>query len=68
MATRLAHADRAVTTRQVWDVTEPKPIPRGAVVSVEDYEPCADLYVVDYEGRVYMAEPEELKAWRVSTR
>ena len=41
----------AFAVRPVYDITEAKPIPRGARVRVEDFDGCADcegLFVVSY--------------------
>ena len=53
---------KAITTCAVHDITEDRPIPRGRVVAVEDYDRCAGLYVVEYRDRIYLASPDELRA------
>ena len=52
--------DVAYTRRQIWDITEPTPIPKGVMVQIQDYDSCADLYFVEWHGRIYAATPDEL--------
>jgi hypothetical protein len=52
----------AFATRRIFDISEDHPIPRGARVSVEDQIRCDDLFVVEYEGRIFLATPDELRA------
>lgn len=54
----------AIAACAIRDITEPAPIPRGAKVQVLDHDPHGGdegLYVVEFEGRVYLAEPGELR-------
>lgn len=44
----------------IRDITETEAIPKGSVVSVEDYDSCAHLYVIQWHGRIYLASPDEL--------
>jgi len=64
MLTTTTDSNTAITTRQVHDITEAKPIPKGSRVDLLDFDPCGDvagLWIVEYAGRVYQAAPEELK-------
>lgn len=54
----------ARTTCAVYDQTEPEPIPKGALVEIQDFYAVSfdeHMWVIEYEGRVYLAEPQELK-------
>ena len=64
MLTDFPSSGVAFTTRQVWDITEPDPIPKGATVSVEDWLPddgCDGIFVVEWNDRIYLATPDELR-------
>ena len=53
----------AYTACEVFDITECRPIPKGAKVSIEDFDGCggdAGMFIVEYRGRIYMATPDEL--------
>ena len=54
---------KARTRSAVRDITEPTPIPRGAVVEVHDYDrPSVDevVFFVEWKGRIYVANDAEL--------
>ena len=51
----------AWTTCAVWDITEPSPIPTGERVTVDDFDRAADLFIVQWQGRIYLAMPAELR-------
>lgn len=51
----------ARTVKQVWDITEDDPIPRGARVHVGDFVTCDDMFVIEYGDRIYLAAPDELR-------
>ena len=61
MISTIPDNDRATTAKRVFDITEDRPIHKGVAVSVEDYDPCAELFVVEWDGRIYLATPDELK-------
>ena len=59
-----AITDVAYATRTIYDITEDEPIPRGARVEIQDFDRCGGsdgLFIVDYEGRIYLASPDELR-------
>ena len=62
----------ATTSQRVFDITEDVPIPRGAVVTILDFDTCGDggvlecgdgagYWIVEWNDRVYLAVPDELK-------
>jgi hypothetical protein len=64
MLTYIPDNNRAVTTCNVWDITEPKPIPRGSWVDIQDFDSCYEpdgCFIVEYKGRIYLALPGELR-------
>jgi hypothetical protein len=50
----------ARTACAVHDITEDRPIPKGAVVSIEDFWRNDALFVVEGQDKIYLAEPSEL--------
>jgi len=52
--------DIAFATTDIWDITENKCIPKGAKVEIQDHDHCADLWIVEYDGKIYLATLEEL--------
>lgn len=55
--------DTAFAACAIHDVTEARPIPKGAQVGIEDFDPCGDsegLFIVSYRDRIYLASPDEL--------
>jgi hypothetical protein len=50
----------ARTACKIEDITEETPIPRGAVVSLEDFDSAGCLFVVEWRNRIFLAEPSEL--------
>lgn len=55
----------AVARLAIFDVTERAPIPKGARVTIEDYDSCSGTFFVEYKSRIYAALPGEisLAAW-----
>jgi len=48
----------------IHDITEGTPIPKGAQVHIEDFDPCANsagLFVVSHRDRIFLASPDELR-------
>ena len=63
MLTHIPDNNVAIATKTIRDITERQPIPRGSVVSVEDFDPCGDsggLFVVEHRSKIYLATPDEL--------
>jgi hypothetical protein len=50
----------AKTAHAVCDISEELPIPRGSVVYLEDYWRDNGLFVVEWHGMHYLADPSEL--------
>jgi hypothetical protein len=61
MLTEFTGDGTARAVRNIWDISEDVPIPRGAIVSLEDWDGCADLWVVQWQGRIYLATADELR-------
>ena len=44
----------------IFDITEDDPIPRGEIVSLEDFDSSGCLFVVSWNNKIYLADPSEL--------
>lgn len=61
MLTHIPDNRTAVATKTIRDITEQRPIPRGTRVGIEDYDQSGELFVVEWQDRIYLASPDELR-------
>ena len=60
MLTEWPATDLARAVKTIRDITETDPIPKGALVFLQDFDSCAEVWIVEYADRIYLATPDEL--------